>query len=57
LNFDKTHSIQLNNASKCTSVMGIEYEDEQISTANETKFNILITIFPGKQTLKVLRIN
>jgi len=38
LNFDKTHFIQFNNASKCTSVTEIEYEDEQISIANETKF-------------------
>jgi len=38
LNFDKTHFIQFNNASKCTSVIEIEYEDEQISIANETNF-------------------
>jgi len=38
LNFDKTHFIQFNNASKCTSVTEIKYEDEQISIANETKF-------------------
>ena len=37
-NFDKTHFIQFNNASKCTSVTEIEYEAEQISIANETKF-------------------
>jgi len=35
LNFDKTHFIQFNNASKCTSVAEIRYEDEQISIANE----------------------
>ena len=59
LNFHKTHFIQFNNANKCTSVTEIEYEDEQISIANETKFlgYILIIIFPGKHTLKVLRIN
>ena len=36
----------------------IEYEDEQINIANETKFLglYLIIIFPGKHTLKVLRI-
>jgi hypothetical protein len=38
LNFDKPHFIQFNNASKCTSVTEIEYEDEQISIANEAKF-------------------
>ena len=38
LNFDKTHFIQFNNASKCTSVTEIRYADEQISIANETKF-------------------
>ena len=38
LNLDKTHFIQFNNASKCTSVTEIKYEDEQISIANETKF-------------------
>jgi len=38
LNFDKTHFIQFNNASKCTSVTEIKYEDEQISIATETKF-------------------
>jgi hypothetical protein len=38
LNFDKTHFIQFNNASKCTSVTEIEYEDEQISIAKQTKF-------------------
>ena len=37
-NSDETHFIQLNNASKCTSVTEIEYEDEQINIANETKF-------------------
>ena len=36
--FDKTHFIQFNNASKCTSVTEIRYEDEKISIANETKF-------------------
>jgi len=35
LNFDKTHFFQFNNASKCTSVTEIRYEDEQISIANE----------------------
>ena len=34
LNFDKTHFIQFNNASKCTSVTEIKYEEEQISIAN-----------------------
>jgi hypothetical protein len=38
LNFDKTHFIQFNIASKCTSVTEIKYEREQISIANETKF-------------------
>jgi len=38
LNFDKTHFIQFNNASICTSVTEIEYKDEQISIANETIF-------------------
>ena len=38
LNFDKFYFIQFNNASKCMAVTEIEYEDEQISTANETKF-------------------
>ena len=38
LNLDKTHFIQFNNASKCTSVTEIKFEDEQISIANETKF-------------------
>jgi len=28
LNFDKTHFIQFNNASKCTSVTEIKYEDK-----------------------------
>jgi len=37
-NSDETHFIQFNNASKCTSVTEIEYEDEQINIANETKF-------------------
>jgi len=37
LNLDKTHFIQFNNASKCTSVTEIKYEEEQISIANETK--------------------
>jgi len=37
-NFDKTHFIRFNNASKCTSVTEIKYEDEQISIANGTKF-------------------
>ena len=37
-NLDKTPFIQFNNASKCTSVTEIKYEDEQISIANETKF-------------------
>ena len=59
LNFDKTHFIQFNNASKCTSVTEIKYEDEQMSIANETKFLGLCInkIFPGKHTLKVLRIS
>ena len=57
--FDKTHFIQFNNASKCTSVTEIKYEDEQMSIANETKFLGLCInkIFPGKHTLKVLRIS
>jgi len=38
LNFDKTHFIQFNNASKCTSGTEIKYEDEHISIANGTKF-------------------
>jgi hypothetical protein len=38
LNFDKTHFIKFNNASKCTSVTEIKYEEEQISIANERKF-------------------
>ena len=38
LNSDKTHFIQFNNASKCTSVTEIKYEGEQINIANETKF-------------------
>jgi len=38
LNFEKTYFIQFNNASKCTPVTGIKYEEEQISIANETKF-------------------
>jgi len=38
LNLDKTHFIQFNNASKCTSVTEIKYEEEQISIANEKKF-------------------
>jgi len=38
LNFDKTHFIQFNNASKCTSVTEIKYEDEQRNIANETIF-------------------
>jgi len=38
LNFDKIHFIQFNNASKCPAVTKIEYEDEQISIANEAKF-------------------
>jgi len=37
-NSDKINFIQFNNASKCTSVAEIKYEDEQISIANETKF-------------------
>ena len=37
-NFDKTHFIQFNNASKCTSVTEIEYEAQKISIASETKF-------------------
>ena len=37
-NFDKIHFIKFNNASKCTSVTEIEYENEQISIANETKY-------------------
>jgi len=37
-NFDKTHCIQFNNASKRTSVTEIKYEDQQISIANETNF-------------------
>ena len=43
LSFDKTHFIQFNNASKCTSVTEIRCEDEQISIANETKFLGLYT--------------
>ena len=38
LNLDKTHFIEFNNASKCTSVTEIKYEEEQISIANGTKF-------------------
>ena len=38
MNFDKTHFMHFNNASKCTSVTEIIYEGEQISIANETKF-------------------
>ena len=38
LNLDKTHFIQFNNASKCTSFTENKYEEEQISIANETKF-------------------
>ena len=38
LNCVKTHFIQFNNASKCTSVTEIKCEEEQISIANETKF-------------------
>ena len=41
LNFDKTHFIQFNNASICTSVTEIEYKDEQIDIVNETKFLVL----------------
>jgi len=37
-NLDKIHFIQFNNASKCTLVTEIKYEDEQISIAKETKF-------------------
>jgi hypothetical protein len=37
-NFDKTHFIPFNNASKCTSITEIKYEDEEVSIANETKF-------------------
>ena len=58
-NFDKTHFIQFNNASKCTSVTEIKYEEEQISRANETKFLGLYinNTLSGKHTLKVFRIN
>ena len=35
LNFDKTHFIQFNNASKCNSVTEIKYKEEQISIAEE----------------------
>ena len=38
MNYDKTHFIQFNNASKCTSVTEIIHEGEQISIANEIKF-------------------
>jgi len=38
LNFDKTHFIQFNNKSTGTSEIQINYEDKQISIANETKF-------------------
>ena len=38
LNFDKTYFIQFNNKSKGTSEIQINYEDKQISVANETKF-------------------
>jgi hypothetical protein len=37
LNFDKTYFIQFNNKSKCSSDIQIQYEDKQISIANETK--------------------
>jgi len=37
-NFDKTHFIKFSNASKCTSVTEIKYENEQISIANEINF-------------------
>jgi len=38
LNFDNTYFIQFNNKSKGISQIKINYEDKQISTANETKF-------------------
>ena len=38
LNFDKTYFIQFNNKSRGTSEIQINYEDKQISIANETKF-------------------
>jgi len=38
LNFDKTYFIQFNNKSNYTSEIQINYEDKQISIANETKF-------------------
>ena len=38
LNFDRTYFIQFNNKSNYTSEMQINYEDKQISIANETKF-------------------
>jgi len=38
LSFDKTYFNQFKNKSKCTSVIQIQYEDKQISIANETKF-------------------
>ena len=38
LNSDKTHLTQFSNASKCTSVTEIRYEDKQVSIANEQKF-------------------
>ena len=40
LNFHKTHFIQFSNRSTCTCTSNIQitYEDEQIPTANATKF-------------------
>ena len=38
LDFDKTIFIQFNNKSNYTSEIQINYEDKQLSLANETKF-------------------
>ena len=59
LNFNKTSIIQFANISTCISDIPITYEDKKIHTTLETKFlgYLLIIIFLGKHTLKILSLN
>jgi len=58
LNFDKTYFIQSTNKSTCTYDIQITYEDKFIQLLKRNFLGyLLIILFLGKHTLKVLSLN